>query len=61
MKLNINWKNLAKAVGITAAIAAAVTVFALICKYAPWVLVCFLVVAAIWLFYFLLNSMEDGK
>ena len=61
MKLNINWKNLAKAVGFVTTFAAAGVSVGLLIKYAPGVLVGVLLVCAVVLVYFLLGKEEDGK
>lgn len=59
MKIEIEWKLLAKAVGIFAALVAVGVMIALLVKYAPWVLACVAgVVAVVWLYYLLL-MLED--
>ena len=58
MKIEIEWKLLAKAVGIFAILVAVVVMTALLVKYAPWVLACVagvLAVVAIYCFLLMLD------
>lgn len=59
MKLNINWKNLAKAVGITAAIAAAFAFIGFLSTHAPWVIGCIAAAIIITCIYCVLNAVDE--
>lgn len=59
MKLNINWKNLAKAVGITAAYAAVITAIGFLVAHAPWVLVIFVAGIVVTAAYCMLNNIDE--
>lgn len=59
MKIEIEWKLLAKAVGIFAALVAVVVLIALLVKYAPWVLACVAGVLAVVAIYCFLLMLED--
>lgn len=59
MKLNINWKNLAKAVGITAAFAAVLTAIGFLIAHAPWVLVIFVAGIFVTAAYCVLDAIDE--
>ena len=59
MKIEIEWKLLAKAVGIFAALVAVVVMIALIVKYAPWVFACLGGILLVVVIYCLLLILED--
>ena len=59
MKIEIEWKLLAKAVGIFAVIFAVIALIAILVKYAPWVLACVAGVLAVVGLYCLLLMLED--
>lgn len=59
MKLNINWKNLAKAVGLAAALAAVLTAIGFLVAHAPWLLACFVAGIIIAAIYCVLNDIDE--